>query len=247
VREEADGPGANWDSVEHFKRVQHKWAVWGCVSFLCGVTPVAALIGISFYYPFHVLRHSDAFELATSRLQTSTEAAIRLGTPITIGLPQGAIRAFSGMEEANLHFSVTGPKAKAQAFVRANKIDGPWVLQSLVLRLDGQKDIQLVKRSAAEIDNIARHQAWRVLIDCAEALMANFRSDAEDARNDVRVREHRLWKPASCLPGPLDPRCGASGAGVKLEVHHRFPFAKGGSDDLTNLETLCYACNRGAA
>jgi hypothetical protein len=40
-------------------------------------------------------------------------------------------------------------------------------------------------------------------------------------------------------------RCGASGVGVRLEVHHRFPFAKGGSDHLTNLETLCYACNRG--
>jgi hypothetical protein len=40
-------------------------------------------------------------------------------------------------------------------------------------------------------------------------------------------------------------RCGASGMGVRLEVHHRFPFAKGGSDSLTNLETLCYDCNRG--
>lgn len=40
-------------------------------------------------------------------------------------------------------------------------------------------------------------------------------------------------------------RCGASGVGVRLEVHHRFPFAKGGSDSLTNLETLCYECNRG--
>jgi hypothetical protein len=40
-------------------------------------------------------------------------------------------------------------------------------------------------------------------------------------------------------------RCGASGAGVRLEVHHRFPFAKGGSDSLSNLETLCYGCNRG--
>jgi hypothetical protein len=40
-------------------------------------------------------------------------------------------------------------------------------------------------------------------------------------------------------------RCGASGAGVRLEVHHRFPFAKGGSDSLANLETLCYGCNRG--
>ena len=39
--------------------------------------------------------------------------------------------------------------------------------------------------------------------------------------------------------------CGASGVGVRLEVHHRFPFAKGGSDALVNLETLCYDCNRG--
>jgi hypothetical protein len=40
-------------------------------------------------------------------------------------------------------------------------------------------------------------------------------------------------------------RCGASGVGVRLEVHHRVPFAKGGSDNLSNLETLCYECNRG--
>jgi hypothetical protein len=40
-------------------------------------------------------------------------------------------------------------------------------------------------------------------------------------------------------------RCGASGHGVRLEVHHRFPFAKGGSDHLSNLETLCFDCNRG--
>jgi len=40
-------------------------------------------------------------------------------------------------------------------------------------------------------------------------------------------------------------RCRASGVGVRLEVHHRFPFAKGGSDHLSNLETLCYECNRG--
>lgn len=40
-------------------------------------------------------------------------------------------------------------------------------------------------------------------------------------------------------------RCGASGGGVRIEVHHRFPFAKGGSDHLSNLETLCYECNRG--
>lgn len=40
-------------------------------------------------------------------------------------------------------------------------------------------------------------------------------------------------------------RCGASGVGTRLEVHHRVPFAKGGSDNFSNLETLCYECNRG--
>ncbi len=40
-------------------------------------------------------------------------------------------------------------------------------------------------------------------------------------------------------------RCGASGHGVRLEIHHQIPFSKGGSDSLDNLRTLCFDCNRG--
>jgi hypothetical protein len=40
-------------------------------------------------------------------------------------------------------------------------------------------------------------------------------------------------------------RCGASGQGTKLEVHHILPFAHGGTDSLDNLQTLCFPCNRG--
>lgn len=39
--------------------------------------------------------------------------------------------------------------------------------------------------------------------------------------------------------------CGANGVGVKLEVDHIIPVAKGGSDALDNLHTLCFECNRG--
>lgn len=40
-------------------------------------------------------------------------------------------------------------------------------------------------------------------------------------------------------------KCGASGHGVKLEVDHIVPFSKGGSDNLSNLKTLCFECNQG--
>lgn len=33
--------------------------------------------------------------------------------------------------------------------------------------------------------------------------------------------------------------------GVKLEVDHKIPCAKGGTDDPLNLWTLCFDCNRG--
>jgi len=39
--------------------------------------------------------------------------------------------------------------------------------------------------------------------------------------------------------------CERSGRGVKLEVDHKIPLSKGGTDDLDNLQTLCFECNRG--
>ena len=39
--------------------------------------------------------------------------------------------------------------------------------------------------------------------------------------------------------------CGACGPKVELEVDHKIPVSRGGTDDMDNLVTSCIKCNRG--
>lgn len=39
--------------------------------------------------------------------------------------------------------------------------------------------------------------------------------------------------------------CGRKAPEVKLEIDHKIPVSKGGTDDLSNLWVLCFDCNRG--
>ena len=39
--------------------------------------------------------------------------------------------------------------------------------------------------------------------------------------------------------------CGRNSNQIQLEVDHIIPFSKGGSNNLSNLQTLCIDCNRG--
>jgi hypothetical protein len=79
-------------------------------------------------------------------------------------------------------------------------------------------------------------------LESADVVQQDSPTGAPRKRGDISIRKRFFVMKRdhfACV------RCGASGHGVRLEVHHRFPFAKGGSDHLSNLETLCFDCNRG--
>ncbi len=76
-----------WDSVEHFKRVQRLWAIWGVVVWIGAIALFFAVFGGIFYG----LGHSEAYRLGVARLQASAEVAQVLGTPIATGMPMGEI------------------------------------------------------------------------------------------------------------------------------------------------------------
>jgi hypothetical protein len=74
-----------WDSVEHFKRVQRRWAIWGLVIWIA----VPTLFGVSIGGIFFGLKHSAAYEMAVAKLQANPLAVNILRQP---NLDRHAIR-----------------------------------------------------------------------------------------------------------------------------------------------------------
>ena len=142
-----------WDSVAHFKRAQRLWAIWGAVIWLGAI----ALFGGIFGGTFYLLRYSEPYELGTSTLRASTEAADALGAPISTGFPMGSISTNGATGRAILSFSATGTKAAGRVFLEAIKKDGRWSITKLTLKVDGPDGvIDLIERSKVEIKGTDR-------------------------------------------------------------------------------------------
>jgi Cytochrome oxidase complex assembly protein 1 len=126
-----------WDSVEHFKRAQRRWAIAGLIVWI----GAAALFTASFLGAFAVLKHSEAYQMGVAQLQSTPLATNAFGTPITAGNPSGSISTEGASGKAALTFPVSGPKGSGTAFVEAIKKDGVWSLTRLAFKLDGRDSV----------------------------------------------------------------------------------------------------------
>lgn len=99
-----------------------------------------------------------------------------------------------------------------------------------------------------QIDKLGRRNSAPSCNDCRE-----IRERAQKERQEQKCREQGRTR-------YISPRlrfqilgrdkftcryCGRSAPSVILHVDHRFPFSKGGANDLTNLVTSCSECNFG--
>jgi hypothetical protein len=157
-----------WDSVEHFKRVQRRWAKWGAIIWIFALVASGSMVGGTLY----TLKHSEAYEIGVANLKTNLIAVSILGSPISTRIPFGAIVIkdnetvghpifslqfggpdlpsgpifFNGVSgKAALSFSATGPKTAGVVLAEALEENGVWSITRLVLKLnDSGKEIDLL-------------------------------------------------------------------------------------------------------
>lgn len=121
-----------WDSVEHFQRVQRKWARWG-VGLI--VLSVAALVAV-FVSVSSAIKQSQPYTLAQAKLAHNPEVVQALGEPLQTGTPMGHLEVSGPTGHASLSFGVEGPKGQGTAYVEATKDLGRWRIDRMALDVD---------------------------------------------------------------------------------------------------------------
>ncbi|MGZ5038433.1 MAG: cytochrome c oxidase assembly factor Coa1 family protein [Usitatibacter sp.] len=122
-----------WEGVEHFRRVQRKWAFAGAIVWLVLIGLFVAL----YFMVSAVFKGSDVYVQALAKLHGNAEAMELLGQPVSTGFPMGAVSMSGPSGEAKLAIPVEGTKARGTIFVEATKEGGRWRYDRLELQIEG--------------------------------------------------------------------------------------------------------------
>lgn len=122
-----------WDSVEHFRKVQRAWAKWSIVV----VVAIVGLFVAMFMTITAAMKSSEAYKLASERLLSNPQAVSVLGEPISTGSPTGNIEVSGPSGYANISFSVEGSSRTGTVYVQAEKDLGQWEITRSLLEVDG--------------------------------------------------------------------------------------------------------------
>jgi hypothetical protein len=123
-----------WESFDHFRKAQRKWAIWGFISLLVSLLATAGGI----FYFFEEVKNSEPYVMAMNKVQMDKEALKILGGPIEPGWWfTGSLSTEGGIGKAELAVPVKGPAQEGKVHIKAIRDKGQWKIEQLVLAPDG--------------------------------------------------------------------------------------------------------------
>ncbi len=134
-----------WESVEHFKRVQKRWAIAGAIVFFGSF----ALAGVALYSAMSFLTGSDVVSRMIDEAEADPRVEKAIGTPLDPSFwKDGAFSLSDDGGQASLSFNVTGPKGEGVLSSEAVKTDGEWEIVSLTVLVAGSGEQIVIKGDA---------------------------------------------------------------------------------------------------
>lgn len=118
------------------------WGLFSCGGCLfIGGGAVAIFLG----FIFLMLRSNDAYREAKRRATTDQRVITVLGSPVRSSLlVSGSINTKGSTGDADLRFSISGPKGKAAVHAVATREQDTWTFQTLVVHPARGPDIDLL-------------------------------------------------------------------------------------------------------
>ena len=121
-----------WESVEHFKQVQRKWAKGGLI--FIGIMLLLALVlvfGIG-----SIFKNSEPYKMSISHVTNSQEVMSRLGSPIETGFVSGSMQTSGPDGFANIAYGIEGPNGEATVAVKAVMDMSTWSIECLIVNYE---------------------------------------------------------------------------------------------------------------
>ena len=114
---------------------------------------------------------------------------------------------------------------------------------------DLSNDVQRDKSFPIETDSLEKIKSHLIRQSACNGAIQALEEAHEEFRNNKTVRSGLSLSLRFDVFRRDDYRCQICGAttsdGVRLEVDHKDPVSNGGGDEMWNLWTLCFSCNRG--
>ena len=127
----------DWDGIEHFRRVQRRWATAAPIFVLLLIGGAWLLASAEVR-----LRNSEAVRVAVAIVQENPRATQSLGAPVAVGwLVMGRLLTSAGQEsEAHLKLTVTGPKGRGSLTIDGKKDGAQWKFDKLTVKVEDREE-----------------------------------------------------------------------------------------------------------